>query len=245
MADNADKARSKKTKQSKGTLSQIKQIYSFTAKEDKALPGFLALAFLGPVLIAVILGVVIKAGWFTWIMVVLTGIMCGLLLATITLTRRSDKVGYRRMEGRPGATGAVLNNITKGGFSFPQEPVWIDMKTKDAVWRGTGRSGVYLVGEGDFARVSKAMDREETKVHRITRGSAIPIHKISVGKGEQQVPLANLQKTVMRKKIKLTKLELEQLNDRLRTLQQQSGIGVPKGVDPTKVRVNRRAMRGR
>ncbi|MDN6854198.1 MAG: DUF4191 domain-containing protein, partial [Bifidobacterium crudilactis] len=35
------------------------------------------------------------------------------------------------------------------------------------------------------------------------------------------------------------------LNDRLRTLQQQSGIGVPKGVDPTKVRVNRRAMRGR
>ncbi|KFI82527.1 DUF4191 domain-containing protein [Bifidobacterium psychraerophilum] len=245
MAENADKAQSKKTKKSQGTLSQIKQIYSFTAKEDKLLPWLLVLAVLAPVLVAVIIGLLIKAGWFTWIMVVLTGIMCGLLLATITLTKRSDRVGYRRMEGRPGATGAVLNNITKGGFNFPQEPVWIDMKTKDAVWRGTGRAGVYLVGEGDYSRVLKAMEREETKIHRITRGSAIPVHKISVGKGEQQVALSNLQRTVMRKKIKLTKYELEQLNDRLRTLQQQSGVGVPKGVDPTKMRVNRRAMRGR
>jgi F0F1-type ATP synthase assembly protein I len=245
MADNADKAQSKKTKKSKGTLSQIKQIYTFTAKEDKVLPAFLALAFLAPVLVAVILGVIIKAGWFTWIMVVLTGIMCGLLLATITLTRRSDKVGYRRMEGRPGATGAVLNNITKGGFSFPQEPVWIDMKTKDAVWRAP-------VVQVCISSV-KAISPESARpwIGRRPRSTAslavpaIPIHKISVGKGEQQVPLANLQKTVIRKKIKLTKLELEQLNDRLRTLQQQSGIGVPKGVDPTKVRVNRRAMRGR
>ncbi|MFT8593646.1 MAG: DUF4191 domain-containing protein [Bifidobacterium sp.] len=246
MADKTEKTSAKKSgKKKDSTISQIIQIYRFTAKDDRALPWFLAGALIAPIALAVIIVLIFHMGIISAIMTVVTGIMLGILLATITLTRRSDKVGYKRMESRTGATGAVLNRITRGGFNFPQDPVWIDMKTKDAVWRGSGRTGVYLVGEGDYGHVMRALDREESKIKRITRGSDIPIYKISVGHGEKQVPLKQLQRTVMRKKVKLTKLELGVLNERLTTLQQKSSLGVPKGIDPTKVRVNRRAMRGR
>lgn len=236
----------KKAKKKNSTISQIVKIYQFTYAEDKALPWLLAAAILVPTLIAVVICLLAHFGWLSWILTVLLGIMVGLLLATMTLTRRSDKVGYAKMEGRSGAAAAVLSSISKAGFSFPQEPVWIDAKTKDAVWRGTGRTGVYLIAEGDYNRVNKAMNREEEKIRRITRGSAIPIYRISVGHGPDQVPLNKLQRTVIKKKVKLTATELETLNDRLVTLQKrQNALGMPKGIDPTKIHVSRKAMRGR
>ena len=236
----------KKAKKKTSTISQIVKIFRFTYEEDKALPWLLAAAILVPTLIAVVICLLAHFGWLSWILTVLLGIMVGLLLATMTLTRRSDRVGYARMDGRPGAAAAVLSSISKAGFSFPQEPVWIDAKTKDAVWRGTGRTGVYLIAEGDYNRVNKAMNREEEKIRRITRGSAIPIYRISVGHGPDQVPLNKLQRTVLKKKAKLTATELETLNDRLVTLQKrQNALGMPKGIDPTKVHVSRKAMRGR
>ena len=236
----------KKAKKKSSTINQIVKIYQFTYAEDKALPWLLAVAILVPTLIAVVICLLAHFGWLSWILTVLLGIMVGLLLATMTLTRRSDKVGYAKMDGRPGAAAAVLSSISKAGFSFPQDPVWIDAKTKDAVWRGTGRTGVYLIAEGDYNRVNKAMNREEEKIRRITRGSAIPIYRISVGHGPDQVPLNKLQRTVIKKKVKLTATELETLNDRLVTLQKrQNALGMPKGIDPTKIHVSRKAMRGR
>ena len=236
----------KKAKKKTSTISQIVKIFRFTYEEDKALPWLLTAAILVPTLIAVVICLLAHFGWLSWILTVLLGIMVGLLLATMTLTRRSDRVGYARMDGRPGAAAAVLSSISKAGFSFPQEPVWIDAKTKDAVWRGTGRTGVYLIAEGDYNRVNKAMNREEEKIRRITRGSAIPIYRISVGHGPDQVPLNKLQRTVLKKKAKLTATELETLNDRLVTLQKrQNALGMPKGIDPTRIHVSRKAMRGR
>ena len=160
----------------------------------------------------------------------------------------------------------MLSNITKAGYSFPEEPVWMDPKTKDSIWRGTGYSGVYLLGEGDYGRVMHAMDRQEHNIKGVTAGSAIPVYRIVVGKGEKQVRLKELRKAVLkcksyeptnhknaliakihpRRRFILTKEELAMLNDRLRTLQKKSGFGIPKGIDPTRPqRISRRAMRGR
>ncbi|KAA8822462.1 DUF4191 domain-containing protein [Bifidobacterium vespertilionis] len=242
----AEKAAKKAERRKNGTLARIKQIYAFTAETDKNLPWILIGSFLAPVLVFAIICLVARVGVVGWIMWMITGVMGGLLAATWMLTRRADMVGYRRMEGRPGATGAVLSQITRGGFYFPQEPIWIDPRTKDAIWRGSGRTGVYLVGEGDYHRVMRAIDREENKIKSITRGSAIPIYKFSVGDGPAQIKLRDLQKKVMRQKVKLTKAELDELNNRLRTLQEHKGYGIPKGIDPTRPqRVSRRAMRGR
>ena len=246
MADNTKRtAKGGAAGKKPGLLSQIRQIFAFTYADDKALPWLMALAVLVPTLAAVVIAALARFNALNWVCVISTGLMLGLLLATVTLTRRSDAVGYRRMEGKPGATGAILHSINKGGFNFPEEPVWIDMHTKDAVWRGSGRNGVFLVGEGEYGRVMKALDREEVKIRRITRGSAIPIHKISVGDGDRQVKLGKLRRQVTRQKVTLTKYELDQLNDRLNTLRHQSGMGIPKGMDPTRMHMNRRALRGR
>jgi hypothetical protein len=233
-------------KKKNGMISQLKQIFAFTYTEDKALPWYLSAALLIPIVIAIVIGFVGKFSWLSWVITILLSIMIGVLLAMMVLTRRSDRIGYRKMDGRPGASAAVLTNISKAGFDFPQEPIWIDPKTKDAIWRGTGRSGVFLIGEGDYHRVMNAMTRQEAEVHRITRGSAIPIYKISVGHGENQIPLEKLQKTIIRKKVKLTATELDQLKGRLLTLQKrQNALNMPKGMDPTKVHVSRKALRGK
>ena len=143
-------------------FKQIIRIYQYTYEEDKALPYLLALVFLLPVAVAVVLAVVFHWSWITWIFTIITAVMLGLLLFTMLLTRRADRVGYAKIEGQPGAAVSVLGNINRAGFDFPQEPVWVDARTKEAIWRGTGYNGVYLLGEGDYERIRKAMDRQET-----------------------------------------------------------------------------------
>ena len=251
----ADKEEPKK-KQS--TIKQIIQIFKYTHAEDKALPWLCGCVFVAPIVVFVVLGIVFK-----WSVI---AIMLGLLFATMMLTNRADKVGYAKLEGRQGAAISVLGNINKAGFNFPQEPVWVDPKTKDAIWRGTGYNGIYLLGEGDYNRVKRAMDRQEQNIKGVTAGSDIPVYRIYVGQGKNQTSLKNLRKTVLKCKsyqptshknklmaaihsksrFMLTKTELNILNERLRTLQMKNGMGIPKGVDPMHPqRISRRAMRGR
>ena len=248
------------------TIKQIIQIYKYTAKEDKALPWLEAGAFLLPVVVMIIIGLIAKWTWLTWIFTMITAIMLGMLLATMMLTRRADAVGYKQIDGKPGAAIGVLSNMQKAGFDFPQEPVWIDPKTKDAIWRGTSMNGIYLIGEGNYGRVMQAMDRQEKQIKGVTAGSHIPVYRICVGDGPKQVRLKDLRNTVLKKKtyvpnnytnpimrklhprhrFALSKPQLITLNDRLHTLQRRSGMGIPKGMDPMKThKVSRRAIRGR
>ena len=259
----ADKEEPKK-KQS--TIKQIIQIFKYTHAEDKALPWLCGGVFVAPIVVFVVLGIVFKWSVIGWITSMILAIMLGLLFATMMLTNRADKVGYAKLEGRQGAAISVLGNINKAGFNFPQEPVWVDPKTKDAIWRGTGYNGIYLLGEGDYNRVKRAMDRQEQNIKGVTAGSDIPVYRIYVGQGKNQTSLKNLRKTVLKCKsyqptshknklmaaihpksrFMLTKTELNILNERLRTLQMKNGMGIPKGVDPMHPqRISRRAMRGR
>lgn len=261
MASKDDKAQKKQ-----GLFKQIAQIYKFTYADDKTLPWMLAAVWLAPIVVFVILGLVFQWAWLTWIFVMIMAIMLGALFATMMLTNRADRVGYARLEGKPGAAVSVLRNISKAGFTFPEQPVWFDAKTKDAIWRGTGYNGIYLLGEGDYGRVMRAMDRQERSIKGVTAGSSIPVYRICVGTGDKQVKLRDLRKTIVkqkayvpanhknalmakihpRRRFLLTQSELEILNDRLRTLQTKQGFGIPKGIDPTHPqKISRRAMRGR
>ena len=125
-------------------------------------------------------------------------VMLGALFFTMVLTNRADRVRYAKLEGQPGAAIGVLGNISKAGYSFPQEPVWVDPKTKDMIWRGTSNSGIYLLGEGDEQRINRAMDREERKIKGVTAGSSIPVYRICVGTGEHQVRLKDVRRAVLK-----------------------------------------------
>ena len=224
-------------KKKQSTIKQIIQIFKYTHAEDKALPWLCGGVFVAPIVVFVVLGIVFKWSVIGWITSMILAIMLGLLFATMMLTNRADKVGYAKLEGRQGAAISVLGNINKAGL-----------------------------GEGDYNRVKRAMDRQEQNIKGVTAGSDIPVYRIYVGQGKNQTSLKNLRKTVLKCKsyqptshknklmaaihpksrFMLTKTELNILNERLRTLQMKNGMGIPKGVDPMHPqRISRRAMRGR
>ena len=259
-------ANKEEPKKKQSTIKQIIQIFKYTHAEDKALPWLCGGVFVAPIIVFVVLGIVFKWSVIGWVTSMILAVMLGLLFATMMLTNRADKVGYAKLEGRQGAAISVLGNINKAGFNFPQEPVWVDPKTKDAIWRGTSMNGIYLIGEGEYGRIMKAMDRQEHDIKGVTAGSSIPVYRISVGHGPKQVPLDKLRSTVIksksyepthhknaliakihpRRRFLLTKAEMETLNDRLRTLQAKKGYAIPKGMDPNHPqKISRRAMRGR
>jgi hypothetical protein len=167
--------------------------------------------------------------------------MLSLLSATITLTRVADKVGFDKIEGKMGAVGAVLSAINRGGWSFDEEPVALDMRTKTMVFRGSGRPGVVLVSEGNRPKSQEMLQKQKKRINRILPG--INVILVEAGDSEGQVPLKKLKGKITRRKATLRKSELSEVNNRLR------GLGsfkppIPKGVDPYSVRPNRKAMRG-
>ena len=71
----------------------------------------------------------------------------------------------------------------------------------------------------------------------------VPIHVIKSGNGEGQVPLNKLTKQLRGLDNKLTKQEVQVVHRRMNTLQNR--LPIPKGVDPTRARPDRKSMRGR
>ena len=67
---------------------------------------------------------------------------------------------------------------------------------------------------------------------------------IETGRGEGQVELSKVAKTVQKLKKELTKQEVSAVDKRLQALG-SSKLPIPKGVDPFKARPDRKAMRGR
>lgn len=238
-------AKEEAKRKKKGALKQVIQIYKLTYKTNKSLPWWMLLAFLVPIgiALAICFGVRFTVAWI-WILIILCGVMVGFSAASACLTQISDRAGYKRLEGQFGASPAVFSTMTKGDFSFPEEPVWINRKTRDALWRGIGRAGMYLVGEGDKARLAYEMDKQEAILRRVAPGSKIPVIRIFVGKGEGRTPISKLRGVIMRKKAVLTKMELSELNVRLTTMQTKQQA-IPRNIDPGKIKVSNRMMRRR
>ena len=217
-ASSASRKNSGKPKR-RNIFKQMKMIYDFTKKEDPSVTWWMLGGFIIPAALIVGLGFILRNGWIGWILNIITALLLGFLVMTVILTNRSEAAGYKRLEGQPGAAGAVLDSLSSGRFTgrviqFTKEPVWVDPRTKNAIWRGTSLYGVYLVAEGH---------------------------------GDGQVPLSKLRRHLRKRhKIKFTMDELEHVNDRLRTLQSKNGLPIPKGVDPARMKkVSRRAMRGK
>jgi hypothetical protein len=110
------------------------------------------------------------------------------------------------------------------------------------VYRALGRPGVVLVGEGPTSRVQKLLAAEKKRVERVAPG--VPVTTMRVGSGENEVPLPKLASKVQRLKPQITKDEMALVNKRLKAL---GGLRapLPPGVDPTRARMDRKALRGK
>jgi hypothetical protein len=221
-----------------GRLSQLRQIYTVTRQADRRLPLWMAGAFVVTLLVAFGIGLLVGHALYLTIL----GVPLAVMVALVIMSRRAERSAYQRMAGQPGVAGAVLKNIRRGWY-VEDEPVAVDPRTRDLVFRAIGRPGVALVTEGPVPRVQRLVDGERKRITRVL-GTNVPIMVIHVGDGEGQVPLRRLNSTLMKSRPALTKTEVSQIIGRLRALGAVRPP-IPKGIDPTRVRPDRKGVRGR
>lgn len=232
-----------------GRIAEIRQAYRAIKSLDPKLGWWMLGLALATAAVVIGIGAIFGGGWLIYSIFI--AIPAALLAAVIVMNRRGNAAMYKALDGQVGAAGAALTGIGKRGWYAAQEPVALegargtraqDMAGAAMVFRALGRPGVVLIGEGPAGRVAKLLKQEEKKVARIAPG--VPIHLWTVGEGEDQVPVKKISSKLTRMRPVLTKAEVSVVNKRLKSL---GGLKppVPKGVDPTKARMDRRAMRGK
>lgn len=220
-----------------GRLQQMRQVYDLTRREDPSVTWWILGAVMAILALAVLIGLLTGHVIYA----VLLGLPTALLAAMIILSRKADAVMHARLAGQPGAAGVMLRTL-RGNWIIEEEPVAVDPRTYDSVFRVTGRPGVVLIGDGPSHRIAKMLAAEEKKHRRYI--SNTPITLIQAGDGDDQVPMKKLTRHITKLKPILTKDEISKVSNRLRSM---PGLRapIPKGVDPTRVRPDRRSMRGR
>ena len=243
-------ARKKSAKSDKpkkpGRFAQVRQVFTAARSVDPMIGWWMALASLGTLVVMVGVGVLIQS----WVYFLILGIPMAALAASTVLTIRAKRAAYKSIEGQPGAAGAALSSLRKGWY-FDQQPVAAeaaragDMSSTAMVFRATGRPGVVLVVEGPVARATKLAEAERRKVSRIA-GASVPVTVVRVGEGggKDEVSVRKVAGKIQRMKPVLTKEEVAAVNKRLKAL---GGLRppLPAGVDPNRIRMDRKAMRGR
>ena len=205
----------------------------------------MALAALGVLVVAAVVGLFFNALVYALII----GLPLAFLAATIVLSRRAERAAYKQIEGQPGAVGAALRSIRRGWY-IEETPVAADaqratdLQSAALVYRAVGRPGIVLIGEGPSGRAQKLLVAERRKVERVASGVPVTLLRVGEGGTEDEVTIRKLASRVQRMKPVLTKDEVSVVNKRLKSI---GGVRppLPKGVDPTKVRMDRKAMRGR
>ncbi len=211
-------------------LKQIGEVFKMTRRHDPMVPWLMLLAFLGVVAVSLFVGFLLN----NWITGLIIGITLGFLAATLILSRRAERAAFAQIENQPGASGAALGTL-KRGWITEEQPVAVNPRTQDAVFRAIGRPGVVLVTEGPSARVKPLVDAERKRLSRILPN--VTIHVIESGRGEGQVPISQVAKKMSKLKKELTKIEVSAVSKRISSL--GGRLPIPKGIDPFKARPSR------
>jgi hypothetical protein len=226
-----------------GRVAQIRQVFSSARAVDPTIGWWMVLVAVAVIVVFEIIGLLLGH----WLYFLVISIPLAMLAAVLVLSRRAERAAYRQIEGQPGATGAALSSLRRGWY-YDQQPVAGeaqrpgDMTSAALVFRATGRPGVVLVAEGPAARASRLAEAERKRVARVAPG--VPITVLRVGDGADQISVRKLNSTMQRMKPVLTKDEAAAVNKRLKALG-GARPAIPAGVDPNRIRMDRKAMRGR
>ncbi|MFJ6077877.1 DUF4191 domain-containing protein [Pseudarthrobacter sp. NPDC092419] len=211
-------------------LKQIREVFNMTRRHDPMVPWLMLAVFLGIVAVSFLVGFLLD----NWITGLIIGIPLGLLAATFILSRRAERAAFAQIENQPGASGAALGTLRRGWIT-EEQPVAVNPRTQDAVFRAIGRPGVVLISEGPTHRVKPLLDAERKRLARILPN--VTVHVIESGRGEGQVPLNQLARHMGKLKKELTKLEVNAVSKRISSLGNR--LPIPKGIDPYKARPSR------
>lgn len=218
---------------------QLKSLYTFTQAEYTWLPWMLAGIVVVVAGIGVLVGFLLQP-FSAWTVVLwgITGLLAGVLLALIGMTRLSTRAMYAKLDGMPGGAGHVLSNYLGRNWQSGDAPVGVNPRTQEAVYRAVGRGGVVVVGEGARGRLTRLVNEERSKAQRVAQG--VPVTVIYVGHDEGDVPIDKLAKTIKSLPKKIDKTTMAAVIKRIDSVSQSlASLPIPKGVDPTKVRAPR------
>ena len=223
-------AKQKKTR----WYAQVWQAYQMTRRQDPSVTWLMLAAFVGVAAVALIIGYL----WGQVIYMAFLGIPFAALAAMFILARKAETAAYSQIEGQPGASRAALGTIRRG-WSFGEEPVAVDPRTQDLIFRGIGRAGIVLVSEGPRNRATKLLDVERKRTARVLPN--VPIALIQSGNDEGQVPLLKLQSSLSKLPRNLRGGEITDIRRRLDALgSAQNAMPIPKGPMPTSAKQVRR-----
>jgi hypothetical protein len=206
-------------------IGQMRQVFALTRQRDPKMIWWTLLAFLVPLAIGVLIGLLIGPIWI-WAPF---GVIFGVLIALNVFGRRAQRSAYAEMEGQPGAGVSIVQRM-RGDFRVTT-PVQIN-RNQDLVSRVVSRAGVILIAEGRGRGPRDLLGAEVRRVKKVI-GDA-PLYDIIVGNGEGEVPLAKLQSTIMRKRRVLRRGEVDELYRKLAAIGGMS-MPIPKGPMPTRV----------
>ncbi|MDY6055539.1 DUF4191 domain-containing protein [Micrococcus sp.] len=236
-ADARAQRRARRASSGPGVISSVKQIYGITREAQPRTPLYLAGTALAVLLVFLVIGLLLN-NWITWLLI---GIPFAVLAAVIVLNRMGQRAMYGRLEGQTGSAGAAISQLGRG-WIVSEQPVAMNPRTRDVVFRAIGRPGVVLVTEGPSTRVARLLQKEERDLRRFLPG--VPVHVVETGRGENQTPLPDVVRTIKAMPKKLTANEVATVDKRLSAITSQRPP-IPKGVDPMRARPDRRGLRGR
>jgi Domain of unknown function (DUF4191) len=218
-------------------IKQMWDVFQMTRKYDNRAIPYLLLGLVPPIIAGLLLGFLLPASSIlTEISYPVIGLLAGLLLALIILGRRAERAAYSQIEGQAGAVGAVLKNSVRRGWQTSEMPINVSPRTQDAVYRAIGRGGVALIGEGPKSRTQRMLEDERRTVARILPN--VPVTFLYVGPDADSTPLYKLPSRLQRIKPALRKAEILAVGNRLASLSKPP-IGIPKGIDPNRMRAQR------
>ena len=206
---------------------QIGLAFTMTRKADaKMLP-----LVIGTFVIT--LGIVLAVGFALGhpVYVGIVGLLLSLLVTMAVFGRRVQRTAYRQVEGQVGAAAAVLQNMRGNWRVTPAVQL---NKDQDLVHRVLGRPGVILVGEGNPNRLRGLVVNEKRTLARVVGDT--PIYDITIGDGEGQVALRELERYCARLPRNIKPALVNQLDGRLKAIRTAAGVmPIPKGPVPTRV----------
>lgn len=233
-----------------GRIAQVRQVFAMTRKADPSAIWWMLLAGLAVLVVSLLVGL-----WLDQVVyLMILGVPLAILAAVIVLGRKAERAAFTQIEGQPGASAAILQQLRRGWF-YDQEPVAAeaggqvrgmrDLHNAAMVFRAVGRPGVVLISEGPRGSAQRLAKAEERKVSRVV-GAEVPVHTITVGTGEGQTPLREVVKTIKKLPKQLSNDEALVVQQRMKALGSRTKPAIPAGMDPTRPpRASRRALRGR
>ena len=206
------------------TPGRIAQIRMVAGLVHKANPRSLPIVFgsgLAVLVVFVVVGLLTGLAGF----LIPLGVIAGLFVVVFLFGRFAQTAQYSSIAGQPGAAAAVLQSM-RGGWTVT--PAIAANRNMDVVHRAVGKPGVVLVGEGSPNRLPSLLAAEKKRVARVAFD--VPVFDFQVGDGENQVPLRQLQKKIMKLPRDLKGTQVADLNYRLKALPQT--LQAPKGPMP-------------